>query len=292
MAVVARKRITVGFVADFSEVEAAIGNAWGVLNAIDNLEYQNALMKNAFNTAVLDFNTEAAAYAASGGSIKHMYEWGTVGINKGRTNVRPNPMSDRARLWEPVMTGQGFNRQLDFFYKPSLAYVPKPTTAETGISQDVIASLRDHVFENKAMVFETGTTVTIRPVEAQFLLIPLYRDREYHAARPSDYARGYMLQNGPNVMRPGARTSGNFTAYWTQFWEGRGNVTLNETVQKELDTDYALAMAEAKGHHTMRPAIPGAVVTAITKDRKRQERNAVRRAQRAAKKAEEVRRAQ
>jgi hypothetical protein len=257
-----------------------------------NKDYQDSLIKTAFNTAVLEFNTEAAAYAAAGGNIKHMYEWGTAGINRGATNARPNPMSDRARLWEPIMTGKGFNRTLDFFYKPSLAYVPKPTSGETGMDPDVIASMRDHVFRQKAMVFESGITVTIRPQEAQFLLMPKYANVDTSQWRSNDIERGYALVPGPNKLRPGARTVGQFTAYWTQFWEGRGNDIMNAAVQKELDEDYAIAMATSDKRGVMKPAIPGAVVEAITIERKRQQKNARARARRAAIKAEAMRRAE
>lgn len=270
--------------ADFSGVEKAIGNLWGVIDAIDDKSYQQSLMDSAFNTAVLTFNQEAAAFAASG-AIKHMYEWGAAGINRSDTGVTLNPMSEAARLWEPRMIGSGFNQQLDYDFKPSVVVVPKPTTGETGMSQESISHLSDHVFWNKAMVFESGMTVTIRPSK-KFLLIPLYKNRDYPSARPSDYARGYMLQKGPVVMRPGARSAGRFNAYWIAFWEGQGNQILNRVVQEEIETDYEAALKGTNTPGPLHPAIPGEVTKFINRSRAAQKGWATRRAKAAAKKAE------
>lgn len=274
------RRSVVGmqFFADFSGVEKALGAAWGALDALDDKEYQNDLIRTAFAEANDAFNLEAAAYAAAGGNIKHMFEWGTIGINRGRTNMRPSPTSDRARLWQPVIEGHGLRKQFDFTFRPSIAFVPKPTTGETGMSQDVISELRDHVFWNKAMVMESGMTVTIRTQEAQFLLFPFYKGNIPPHARSNDIARGYTLHPGPVTMRPGARTAGQFNAYWVQFWEGRGNDILNYSIQRQIDADFDTAIAMAHSNGTMRPAMPGTVTKAIKAERKRIERNARRRA--------------
>lgn len=285
-----RKRGGLQFFANFESVAKSIGAAWGVMEAMDSKDYQQSLIENGFNVANLDFNREAAAFAATG-AIKHMYEWGTLGINTGRTNVRPDPMSERARLWNPTMQGTGFHQQLDFDFKPSVAFVPKPTSRDTGMDPAVIELMRDHIFWNKAMVMESGMTVSISPREAEFLLIPLYKGNDYPAARPYDFKRGYMLQSGPNVFRPGAKSAGRFNAYWVAFWEGRGNQILNDTIEEQWNKDYEISQ-QTTGRQAMHPPIPAEVTTAVTEQKKREARNARRRARYAAKKAEEARRAQ
>lgn len=274
-----RTKSGIQFFADFTGVEKSLGAAWGALDALENKNYQNEIVRAAWAEANDAFNLEAAAFAAAGGNIKHMYEWGTVGINRGRTNLRPNPMSDRARLWTPFLEGEGLNLQFDYSFKPSIAFVPKPTVGDTGMSPDVISQLRDHVFWNKAMVMELGHTVTIARKDAQFLLFPMYKGNIPPGARANDIARGYTLHPGPVTLRPGARTVGQFNAYWVQFWEGRGNEMLNASIEKQINMDLESEIARPRrANGTFRPVVPGSIRKAIETQRKRVERNAVRRA--------------
>lgn len=272
------------FYADFSGVEHAIGAAWGILGAVGNKQYRDDLIHEAYYKANNEFNLEAAAFAAAGGNIKHMFEWGTVGINNKRSNMRPNPMSENARLWRPVLAGHGPNYQLDFTFKPSVAFVPKPTSAETGMDSSVIADMRDHVFYNKAMVMESGMTVTIRLKEAEFLLFPFYKGQIPPNARSHDIARGYTLNPGPVSLRPGANTAGVFNTYWTQFWQERGNEKMDMSVQEAINKDFAEAMASAKSTAGLKRVISGMVEANIKKEAARVERNARRRAAYRAKK--------
>lgn len=275
---VQRSVVGMKFFADFSGVEKALGAAWGAFDALDNKQYQNDLIRTAFEEANDIFNTEAAAFAAAGGNIKHMFEWGTIGINRGRTNMRPQPLSERARLWKPVIEGNGLTQQFDFTFKPSIAFVPKPTAGKTGMSLDVIEQLRDHVFWNKAMVMESGMEVTIRLKDAEFLLFPFYKGNIPPHARSNDIARGYTLHPGPVTMRPGANTAGRFNNYWVQFWNHQGNDILNESIQRQIDEDFTAQITMGHRNQTVRPVVPGSVTAAINAERKRVARNARKRA--------------
>lgn len=274
------RRAVVGmqFFADFSGVEKALGAAWGAIDALEDKQYQDDVIRVAFAEANDIFNMEAAAYAAAGGNIKHMFEWGTIGINRGRTNMRPQPLSDRARLWQPVIEGQGLRKQFDFTFQPSIAFVPKPTAGKTGMDPEVIASMRDHVFWNKALVMESGMEVTIALKEAEFLLFPFYKGHVPPHARSNDIARGYTLNRGPVSLTPGAHSAGQFNAFWVQFWENQGNDILNASVQRQIEQDLASQIPLSTPARMPHRVIPGSVTKAVDAERKRVERNARRRA--------------
>lgn len=223
------------FAIDLRSLSKTIGSGLGVTQAVDDNAYMDAVIKNAYDVAKEAFHTEAAAAAASGTNIKHMFEQGTLGINRRKSNMRPNPNSERARLWEDVIVGEGKKHTLTYVFKPSLGFVPKPRRSDTNMDQEVIDQMSDHVFTWKARIMETGEMVNIAPKEAKFLLIPIMKnDME---ARPTDRRRGYTISTGVTAQ-PGRGTQGNFTAYWTQFWEGRGGDIMNASVGTQIETDF------------------------------------------------------
>lgn len=233
-------RIDLSGLIDFLAAGEALGEA-----GMDK-EYMDNVMSTAFENANDEFNLEAAAYGATG-EIAHMFEWGTVGINQGRTNRRASPNSESSRLWEFHQEGYGLKRTLTFIFKPSTAFVPKPTVRDTGMDAETIAGLKDHVFEWKAEVMEEGTPVHIEPVEAKFLLIPAYPNRRQYF-RPRDVKRGYMLSRGPVTTVPGIHVHGNFSRFWIQFWEGRGAQIVDEQLEMFLRSDFVADIAKSNVH--------------------------------------------
>lgn len=211
---------------------------------IQSKTYQEYLMEYAHGKAENEFNRLAAAAAATG-QFRHMYEWGTRGINKGKSNVRPDPMSERARLWNHKMVGRGLNQRFEFSFKPSLATVPKPTTTDTGMSQEDISQLKDHVFMWKAMVMETGATVVIKPKRGKILLMPFYGGKYPAGAKARDKARGYSVTRNEVTFKPGAKVVGNFTAFWKGFWENQGQAIFINTFDADIRETYAKGQAEA-----------------------------------------------
>ena len=239
---------------DQQELIDFLGAGKAVSEMVSDPDYVDALVRAAHGQVEDEFNMEAAAYAASTGRIKHMYEWGTQGINRARTNMRPNPMDPRARLWEDLITGVGMHKQLIYVFKPSVAIVPKPTVRDTGMSPDVINSLRDHVFHSKASVLELGTTVTINPIRHPWLLIPYYEPTESLFSN-YDKQRGFTLWKNPVVHSPGdtAGSTGQFTAFWAAFWEGRGQRMIDMHMEKQIESDFMAMMLAKSGGGLERP---------------------------------------
>lgn len=223
--------------ADFSGVIEALAAGRALTGSIKDTRYLDMVVDVAFGIANDEFNREAAAYAAAGGGIKHMFEWGTIGINPGKTNRRPNPLSESARLWETFAKGHGLDRYMTFVFKPSVAYVPLPTAGDTGMDPKIINIMRRHVFKWKAEVLETGAPVNIKPKRAKFLLIPAYPNNRPFM-RPNDVKRGYMLLQRDIQGQPGRNVAGNFEKYWFQFWEGRGGEILDKSIESQYLDDY------------------------------------------------------
>jgi hypothetical protein len=240
------------FKISIDEVLEALAAGYALTDSMKDKRYLDAIVDEAFELADESFNLQAAAYASTG-AIRHMYEWGTLGVNKGRSNVRLNPNNPAARLWTNFAEGAGLDRTLWFAYRPSVANVPKPTVASTGMSSETIAKMRDHVFRWKAEVMEEGQDVTIKPRKAKFLLIPAYEENRPYM-RPNDIKRGYMLTKGPVTVNPGQSTAyGNFTAFWTTFWAGEGAEILNDSVNSQILSDYEPEFRKPRTNRSLRP---------------------------------------
>jgi hypothetical protein len=235
--------MSVEFLVDTEALEKFIGAGTALSLSPSDKRYMNSVIASAFNETEIEFNADAAAAAAAGAGIKHMFEWGTLGINTRRTNMRPNPLSERARLWSTHLVGEGLSHTYSYSFKPSIAIVPKPTTTETGMSQEVITKMRDHVFWNKAAVMELGLYVVIYPKDAKFLLIPNYKNNPVPFARPHDVKRGYRLSPGPVMGQPGAKTAGNFTTFWKSWWDGQGQMTVDRKMLEIIESHFMPELA-------------------------------------------------
>lgn len=218
----------------------AIGAMQAFSRSLNDKVYIDALFDEAFEKADAAFDKHADAVARTG-AISHMYEWGTVGVNKGRSNMRLAPENPKAKLWSNFSVGSGLNRSIAWVYRPSVATVPKPTSAETGMSAEVISLLRPQYFTWKAEVMEENRTVTISPQEAKFLLLPATKENRarFDGWRPNDLKRGYMLTQKTIESQPGKNAYyGSFTGIWDAFWLGEGSNIISEEIGRMVEQDY------------------------------------------------------
>lgn len=257
------------FKVDFKEMSEFIGEgeAWVALSK--DKAYINMVMDHAFQEANDRFNVQAAAAAASGAAnIRHMFEWGTLGINLGRTNRRARPTSENARLWVTSFKGRGGSKALDFTYKLSTAKVPLPNKSRTGVSISGSKLKQNHVFRWKARVMETGTAVNIKNKgKKKFLVFPR-RD-----------GKGFVFvsrKKQPVVSVPGAKSAGNFSAFFESYWQGEGNEIMERVFSEAFQEYVVKEMSSSKEG----PLVPAG--TPLTKDIKasseRAKNAAVRRA--------------
>lgn len=240
--------------ADFSSVVngLAAGDAYASLDT--NVAYWKAIVDYAFAVADDEFHRAAAAYAQTG-QIKHMFEWGTLGVNRNATNVRPTPMEERARLWKDYIVNKGPKGgvSVGFEYKPSIADVPISTV----IPIDIRALMRKHQFKWKARVMEEGTPVHIERKDAEFLLIPYSPGMT--GFRPHDIKRGYTLTRATIQATPGRKVHGTFTTFWTRYWNSRGAEKMDESLREQIETDFLPYFASNVG----KKRAPGSIVQAV-----------------------------
>lgn len=253
----------------------AAGNALSQVTR--DMRYIDSVVDVAFERTDDAFTTQANARARAG-SFAHMYEWGTVGINSGRTNMRLPAENPNARLWHQFSEGSGMDRTITFAYRPSVANVPKPTKKDTGMSQEVISKLRDHIFRWKAEVMEEGHEVTINRRTAKFLLIPVYASSRPYV-RPNDAKRGYTLSKGPITARPGSNMYyGAFTKFWEEWWLNTGADYYEAQLFKMLVEDYEPELRPARTSTTMRPIGTLNVKASIASKKKKVQANTNRKA--------------
>lgn len=225
----------VQFLVDMAELNDIIGAVLATENLDTGSNYMQANIRTAFNFAEKEFNREVTSTAAASGKYAHMFEWGTVGINTAKTNMRPKADSETARLWTNQMAQTTKNNVISFQYKNSVAIVPKPNMKKAGIPNSIANKLSDHVFWNKAKVMESGQTVTVSRINSPKLFIPL-------VYLGPGYKGDYAMVNGPTNPTPGQSEhfrshAGTFTMRFQSFWNGRGSEIMNEMAGRLLEED-------------------------------------------------------
>lgn len=222
----------VQFQIDMTDMNNMIGLVFATEKLGTGSRYLKSLIMTSFHTADEEFNREITATALASGRYRHMYEWGTTGINEAGDTTRNKPDSEAARLWKTYMTQGTKYNNINFVYKPSSAVVPKPDFARNKIPAAITNKLSDHVFWNKAKVMETGMTVRVARKNAKALFIPLaYSGRT-----------GFMLRTGPTHPTPGSSEffkshKGTFTTAFKTFWEGRGSAFMQEETSRLFAID-------------------------------------------------------
>lgn len=243
---------------NLGEVAQMVGSIYGVTETVKTSYYIDALMRYAHSEAAQQFNRDIAAQAIATQMFNHMYEWGTAGINKGRTTRRMNPLSPEAMLWEHRLSGgRSRSKGIDWKFRASKVPVPQPTTAKTKVAREHLDRLsgRKHIFFWKAPIIEYGMKVKLRPKYANAIFVPFYgKPRSPHLS-PEDRKRGFIFHKGPLTNVPGHGTiqgrdlAGNFTAFWESWWNGAGSQILESKMNGAVDkhVEEAFARAGKKG---------------------------------------------
>jgi hypothetical protein len=182
---------------DVLDVYGVYGAMEGFASAVQSNGNLSDITKHVAVELGDEFDRFADGWAlAHGDMIDHMYEWNMAGASQGR-------------LWNTFNTGAGKNKTVTFTYLPSKTYVPIPEELqEPGPNDQVVSS--QHIFKNKAMIMEMGTTVTIVPKNAKALaFLPMRTDKQGNA-RPTFKQRA--------ILTPGQEVQGNFTGVWMTWW--------------------------------------------------------------------------
>ncbi len=220
--------------ADWGALAEVIGTVKGATKVLNDDKFMDLLLTRAHAEASVQFDGDAAAYAAATGTLGHMYEWGTAGINTGRTTRRMDPLSEGAKLWRHSLTGTGTVKEAGFTFQPSVVPIPKPTVKATGVPRATLQMLRGgpYVFAAKAAIMESGTTVTIKPRGDNMLFLPFGPD----GPRNPKYAgKTYIWVKGPIYSQPGKTYAGNFSKFWLAWWNSEGERVMTESVENKVN---------------------------------------------------------
>lgn len=221
--------------ADWGQLAEVIGTVKGATKVLDDSKFMDLLLTRAHAQASIQFDGDAAAYAAATGTLGHMYEWGTAGINIGRTTRRMDPLAKEAKLWSHVLTGTGTTKEASFKFQPSVVPIPKPTVKATGVPRATLQLLKGgpYVFAGKAAIMESGTTVTIRPRGSNMLFLPFGPE----GPRSPKYAgKTHIWVKGPIYSQPGKNYAGNFSKFWLAWWNTEGDRVITDSIESRVNT--------------------------------------------------------
>lgn len=241
---------------NLSEIAQLIGTIYGMEKVVKTNAYIDSLMRAAHAEAAEQFNKDIAAQAIATQRFNHMYEWGTVGINKGRASRRMDPLNPDAMLWRHRLSGgRSKHKGIDWTFRASKVPVPQPTTAKTKVASKYLDRLsgRKHIFYWKAPVIESGMKVKLRPKYAKAIFVPFYGQPRSPHLSDKERERGFLFHKGPLTNVPGHGTiqgrdlAGNFTSFWEAWWNSAGSAILGEAMYREIDDSVRVSLAKAGG---------------------------------------------
>lgn len=189
--------------------------------------------EGAFSILQDAFGVETDVHAeANEETFHHVYEWEHIGRPYGR-------------LFDVWLDGNGGSRTVTWDWLPSKTHVPivpedYPEDFDTSRLNDT------HIFYNKAMVLEYGTTVKVKRKSSPVLVIPY--PETYSGLGQGKYVgedgdKQVLITRKPYSFSPGERagTVGNFTAWFIFWWGNRANDVLDQTFNPTRDNAFKRA---------------------------------------------------
>lgn len=260
---------------NLESVGEMIGSLAGMSDGLNEDEYMEGLIRQAHGKATNAFNV-AAAGAGAAGALRHVFEYGVVGVTPGRPKFS-DPTAPNARLWTHWIAGTGGNMDIGYSFRPATQPNPKPTPTSTGVSSKYLSKLsnRKYIFWNRAFVMETGQTVEIHAKNGDFLFVP-FRGQ---APRNPLNRKGFVMWNtsklGPIHATPGRTSKGNFTSFWMNWWAAAGSEMIEQDMRKSIAMDTERVMAEAakrSASQTLKPVYNTNIHSAVRKAREQVKR--------------------
>jgi hypothetical protein len=229
------KRNAIDIEADLTDGYKALGFIQGFQATASTDRFITSVVEYAHNDMAKEFDREMDNAAASNSdAYSHVYEWRMTGLPQGR-------------LWAHTLTGRGVNRQASWEWKPSKAPIltPQERKSGAGSSNDPIKNVpaeelarlskRKYYFTWKAPMMEYGLPVTIVPVNAKALWIPVVNSK-----------KGFIFAKMSQNQMPNTN-AGRFTAYWTQWWTGGGAASVWQgSIKNIIEKDLGRAEREMR----------------------------------------------
>ena len=117
--------MTINIAHNLEDLAEGIGKYMGMADGIEQPEYMDIMLTQAFNVADRKFNT-VAAVAANGKNFEHMYEFYTRGVHPNGTL---SPTAQASRLWKTAMIGGGGRKMISFTFLPASSHFMFSTSA-------------------------------------------------------------------------------------------------------------------------------------------------------------------
>ena len=224
---------------NLEDLAEGIGNYLGMADGIEQPEYMDAMLTQAFNIADRQFNV-AASVAASAKNFEHMYEFYTRGVHDNGTL---SPTAQASRLWKTVMAGGGGRKMISFTFRPATKPRTQLTEEEVDgtIAQDDLDRLMvndgtKYYWPHKAENTENNKRIFIRPREAKVLFIPVMQG--LNNATTKERERGFGFRKSYTNM-PGEWTggAGAFTTFFWEYWQTAGKDSMSASMIEKFNRD-------------------------------------------------------
>lgn len=264
-------------ISNLEQLAEGIGSYMGMMDGLDQQTYMNEMLENIHARVSQEFNKHVVGVAMGDKeSLRHMWEWGTAGINDNRGPTRyVDATSQRARLWTNLMVGQGRTKTITYAFLPSKGRVPPHDPAELGIKESDMpplklqTGLRRYKFAAKASVFESGITINIAPKKSKMLFIPIKTEGMPSGAKGDD-SKGYVWAKS-HTYSPGrmADAAGRFTGVFGGWWASQGNAMLATAMMEQVEGDIAKVSTGIRPNKRMTLAQASSIKAATERGRRK-----------------------
>jgi hypothetical protein len=239
-------------ISNLDQLAEGIGSYLGLMEGLKQKDYMDDLLTETHKTVAREFNRAAMNFAMGGGAIKHMYEYGTAGINDLGPTHYASGMNPNARLWRNELVGGGGRKTIGFTFLPAKKQTPPHDFEELGIDPSKAPPLkvdtgqRKYYFPAKATVVESGSDVKVFAKWSKRLFIPTKTE-----GLPSEYtgdpSRGYVWAKS-HVFSPGEATggTGKFTTFYSTWWSKEGAEQMGTMMMKKVETDLTTVAQKVK----------------------------------------------
>lgn len=254
---------------NLEDLAEGIGKYMGMADGIEQRDYMDTLITQAFAVADRKFNVAAAA-AAKGRQFEHMYEFYTNGVHDGGTLSNT---AQSSRLWKTVLTGGGGRKLIAFTFLPAKKPRTQLTSEETGgIDDDALQQLgvnngKKYYWRNKAENTENMKTIYIRPREAPALFIPTIQG--LNDATPEEKKQKFGFRKA-YANQPGEWTGGGsqFGTFFVEYWQTGGRESMGASMIEKFNRDVRAFNKELKvSPSAPKPALAVNVAGTVGKNR-------------------------
>lgn len=245
---------------DLYEAFGALGAVTEVVAQFRSGYYVKSIMDYAHTVAAKEFDILMFAQAAGNPErFHHVFEPNHPG-QAGFQLWRHNLVRTSSRTAQREVTWKWVPSKMPIRTPEQRRNRPYGDDPMAGVSMEQISKLseRKYIFRQRAPMMEYGFKAVVTPKYAKALFIPKWNARPskrsslrgFFFAKMSD--QDFTNSNPQFGTSDGAGTVGNFTQAWITFWNGAGEQTLREEIERAVNDDVTnsdiLRKTKRRGH--------------------------------------------